>query len=248
MSFKESYRAEVKAFQELKSSIELLKTWKENEEPGKTLDVLNACISADKAIILLYKNIGEAWNDLASQIVADKAALEALKSELESTKDETNEKIDEVNNYLNGRLNTLETVVNEEIEPAISAIQRRLDTIAKKYYSVTVSADPTRWTLDNNTGTYYFIANATGDPKFDDLRKGIYMFTGNFATSQGYVNEIDKARSSGLIGTIFTVGDHRYARFDAPAVPTSFVNITLTIIFEDCESDDFTKDRFVQGF
>lgn len=111
MGFKENIRAEQKHFLNLKTLVSLLSRWASDEKDAKTVDILNSCIEADKTLILLYKNLGEIWNELAGAIVAEKARLEALRSEVSEFKDEVNGKIDEVNNYLLSLIRDLETRV-----------------------------------------------------------------------------------------------------------------------------------------
>jgi hypothetical protein len=130
MAFKDTARAEAKYFQNIKSLIETLKTWRQGENPAKTEDILDSCIEANKALILLYKNVGEVYNELVSLFVKQQGELIALRDYIHALKDELNEKIDDVNNYLNGRLTELEGRVEaveqslEELWEAFRALHR----------------------------------------------------------------------------------------------------------------------------
>lgn len=108
MAFKDNVRLEQIYFSNLKKTIKALNDWKQTETVTELSDVLNSCIESNEAILLLYKNIGECWNDLSSFIAADRAKLEELAGVVSSEKDEINAKIDDVNNYLVNRLATVE--------------------------------------------------------------------------------------------------------------------------------------------
>ena len=121
--FKENVRAEAQYFKSLKSLVASLSAWKNGTIDRTTEDIIDNCILADKTIIMLYKNLGEAWNELTAYIMHNKAGLEKLKAELESFKDEINEKVDEVNNYLVNRIT--------EIENALQTLQNAFETMHK---------------------------------------------------------------------------------------------------------------------
>lgn len=108
MPVNESLRLEAIYFQNLRSMIDTLKGWKASEEPGKIYDIIDSCISANSAILLLYKNLGESAADFAAQIKQTGEALDKFKTAVEIYKDELNEKIDDVNNYLNALISDLE--------------------------------------------------------------------------------------------------------------------------------------------
>ena len=108
MPVNEKLRLEAIYFQNLRSMIDTLKGWKASEEPGKIFDILDSCISANSAILLLYKNLGESAADFAAQIKKTGEALDKFKTAVEIYKDELNEKIDDVNNYLNALISDLE--------------------------------------------------------------------------------------------------------------------------------------------
>ena len=130
MAFKDNMRLEQIYFQNIKSTIDVLKSWKGETEDAKTTDIIDAVISCDSAVLLLYKNIGECWNELTAQIQKEMKDLEELKTKVENYHDELNEKIDDVNNYImaiireiEGRLDSLESRM-DLVEDDLATIQR----------------------------------------------------------------------------------------------------------------------------
>ena len=156
--FKENVRAEAQYFKSLKSLVASLSAWKNGSLDRTTEDIIDNCILADKTIIMLYKNLGEAWNELTAYILHNKAGLEKLKAELESFKDEINEKVDDVNNYLVNRINEIEDAL-QTLQEAFNAMHkvhiykaRKINGTTYKIYDGDVEASLTdaRTYLDNN--------------------------------------------------------------------------------------------------
>ena len=168
MGFKDNMRLEQIYFANLKRNIATLKAWKESEADAKTLDVLNSCIEADEAIILLYKNLGEEWNELTAYIVEEKGRLEALKAELEAFKGEINEKVDDVNNYLVNLIRELEARV-EIIEDDL----RTMDRV--KIYSLD-TIDGVRYLRDGER-------NVTTEEVYEKILRNYIVFVKQSATS-----------------------------------------------------------------
>lgn len=100
MGFTQSFRMERAYFERLKSLIPLLKAFLETEGSEETRTMLENEITADGSILLLYRNLGEAWAELADLIEKLKNALAEEHELVEQYHDELNEKIDEVNNYI----------------------------------------------------------------------------------------------------------------------------------------------------
>lgn len=128
MAFYETIRLERKYFENLRSLIDTLNSWLPGEEPGKIQDLLANGIEANKAILLLYRNLGECWNDLTSMIAKTNQELGDLKVQVEQYHDELNEKIDEVNNYLMALIRDLESRV-QSLENRMDAVEARLDAL-----------------------------------------------------------------------------------------------------------------------
>lgn len=107
-NFKDSYRLERVYFEKLKSMISILKSFLENETDEKTRAILSNEIDDNGAILLLYRNLGEAWAELADLIQKLRNDLNDLDEKEEAYHDELNERIDEVNNYLMALIRALE--------------------------------------------------------------------------------------------------------------------------------------------
>ena len=107
-TFKDSYRLERVYFEKLKSMISILKSFLENETNEKTRAILENEIDDNGAILLLYRNLGEAWAELADLIQKLRYDLTDLDEKEEAYHDELNERIDEVNNYLMAIIRALE--------------------------------------------------------------------------------------------------------------------------------------------
>lgn len=107
-NFKDSYRLERVYFEKLKSMISILKSFLDNETDEKTRAILANEIDDNGAILLLYRNLGEAWAELADLIQKLRNDLNDLNEKEEAYHDELNERIDEVNNYLMALIRALE--------------------------------------------------------------------------------------------------------------------------------------------
>lgn len=148
MAFKENMRLEQIYFSNLKSLIEVMKTWRGEEEPGKVYDIIENCIQADAAILLLYRNLGEEWNELTAILQKEMHDLEDLKAQMNEYHDELNEKIDEVNNYLLGLIRDLEMRV-AALEARMDAVERDLASLVRNYI-LDLSLNNTEWELKYN--------------------------------------------------------------------------------------------------
>lgn len=151
MAFRENLRLEQIYFNNLRTLIDTLKAWRGTEEPGKVKDILDSCIEANAAIILLYKNLGEEWNELTALFNKNAKDLADLKDLLEEYHGELNDKIDEVNNYLMALIRDLETRM-DAAEARLDAIEEDLDSLVRNYlveleedggvYSLTYNGEP----------------------------------------------------------------------------------------------------------
>ena len=112
MAFKDSLRLEQIYFQKLKDMIKTCKAWYDGENTDKDRDILEALIQACAAILLLYRNLGEEWNELTALIQRTIHDLVDLKDKTDAYHDELNEKIDEVNNYLNAAITVIEAQID----------------------------------------------------------------------------------------------------------------------------------------
>lgn len=108
MDFKNSYRVEAVYFQKLKSDIDIAKSYIAAGATDEARAVLENLVDVDGAVLLLYRNIGECWAELANAIEKTKKELDALRDQQEQYHDELNEKIDEINNYIIRLINALD--------------------------------------------------------------------------------------------------------------------------------------------
>ena len=146
-------RLELTYVKNLKTLSETLKAYKAGEKNASVLELFDACITSAKAIILLYKNLGEAWNELTAYIVAEKGRIEGLKTEFETFKGEINEKVDDVNNYL---VNLI-----RELEARVDAVEEILRSMHKVYIYTAVSTGLNKYKIyDGETEVTYAEARA----------------------------------------------------------------------------------------
>lgn len=121
-------REELTYVKNLKTLYEMLKTYKQETTRKDLLTIFDSCIASAKAIILLYKNLGECWNELTAYIIAEKNRLESFKAEFENFKGEINSKIDEVNNYLNSEIKELDTRLHD-LEETVEDLSNDIDAL-----------------------------------------------------------------------------------------------------------------------
>ena len=236
MTFKDNVRIEQIYFAKLKNIVNTLSAWKTGETDTKTADILESCIQADETILLLYKNLGEAYNELSSFIVAEKAELEGVKADLSNFKDEINEKVDDVNNYLMGRVSALEDRVTE-LENDVTDIQDflTLNTRVRLIYTDTIDEDNLiedlfNWETDEaityeelynlcNTNWVVILMDYTQDPPvlayLDKWEDGAVYFTRNEVT-HGYDNVSRTYYVSSLIKHVYLIleDEMRYDRYE----------------------------------
>ena len=166
MAFKENQRIEQIYFSTIRSNIETLKKWKDGETDLKMADVLTSLINADSALLLVYKNLGEAYSETVSMIKAEKAGLEALRADFASFNTAINAKIDEVNSYLLSLIRALEERV-DDLEGRVGNIEHTMNATnrTKTVYIDDIEQD-TFTIYDYNTDeelTYSDLENFTGN-------------------------------------------------------------------------------------
>lgn len=115
MAFTKSYRLERVYFERLKSMIDILKPYLNEETDEKLKAILENSIDDNGAILLLYRNLGEAWAELSDLIKKADEKIDATKEEAEKYHDELNERIDEVNNYIMGLIRILEETKQDKL-------------------------------------------------------------------------------------------------------------------------------------
>lgn len=100
MDFNNSYRMESVYFKKLKSDIDIIKSLMKpgNDEEARSL--LENSVDVDGAVLLLYRNLGDAWAQLNNLFTDLSKRLDLTKEDIDNYHKELNEKIDGVNNYL----------------------------------------------------------------------------------------------------------------------------------------------------
>ena len=111
MAFSNNFRMERVYFEKLKGQIDILKSYLDNENDEKIKSMLKNGVDADGAILLLYRNLGEAWAELSELIKKADEKIDQTKEEAEQYHDELNQRIDEVNNYIMVIIRNLEETV-----------------------------------------------------------------------------------------------------------------------------------------
>lgn len=130
MAFKDTYRLEKVYYENMLTLLKGLKALKENpsaDEITKVNEILDDTIACNESIIIIYKNLGELYAEVAQKFVDLLTDLKAIRDDLEMWKNEINEKIDDVNNYLMGHIRDLDDRVTS-LEGRVSDLEDRMDT------------------------------------------------------------------------------------------------------------------------
>ena len=154
MAFTNNFRIERIYFEKLKSNIDILKSYIEAGATGEALELLKNSVDVDGAVLLLYRNLGEAWAELADLIQKTQKDLKDLAEKTEAYHDELNERIDDVNNYL--------MMLIRELEARLQIVEHDLATMNRnKYYD-----------LVENEGSY-LIEKDGETVYFDDIKEDV---------------------------------------------------------------------------
>ena len=133
MSFTNSYRLERIYFEKLKDMINKLQPYLNEETDEKLKAILENSIDDNGAILLLYRNLGEAWAELSDLIKKADEKIDQTKEEAERYHDELNQRIDEVNNYIMVIIRNLEETVADherrigDLEECCEDVQEALE-------------------------------------------------------------------------------------------------------------------------
>lgn len=147
MTFTDGYRVERVYFERLKSLITILKSLKDGVQDETVRTLIENAIDSDGAILLLYRNLGEAWAELADQVQKTRKMLQDLDEKTEKYHDELNERIDEVNNYLMALIRALEARM-DAVEADLAQMGRLFTYDLQRVndeYTLTESGQPVTW-------------------------------------------------------------------------------------------------------
>lgn len=145
MTFTESFRMERVYFEKLKNNITDIKNLLAagNTEDARIL--LENSVDVDGAVLLLYRNLGECWAELADQIKKTRDELDALKEATEAYHDELNEKIDNVNFVLLRLINALDA--------RLTVVENDLATMPRvKFLSLVYDENESAYSIQNADG------------------------------------------------------------------------------------------------
>ena len=101
----DTLRLEEKNYRNIETLMQLLKA---SGPDATSQELYENAVEADRGIILLYKNLCEAWAEAQNLFKKADDKINTVKEESDKYHDELNEKIDEVNNYLNALIRELE--------------------------------------------------------------------------------------------------------------------------------------------
>lgn len=122
MKFKDIHRLERVYYENIWTLLNTLRTFKDKPVDFDTVrELLDNAIADNESIIIIYKNLGELYNEISIRFTELGKELKDLRDNLEEWKDEINDKIDELNNYI--------MTLIREIESRLDAIEERLNDI-----------------------------------------------------------------------------------------------------------------------
>ena len=213
MAFKDNFRMERVYFEKLKSDIDIMRSYIAAGAVDEAKAVLENAVDVDGAVLLLYRNVGEAWAELADAITQTKKDLEALKEKTEAYHDELNEKIDEVNNYIIRLINAL--------DERLTAVENDLATMSRvKFLNLVYDETEQEYTLEDKDGNTIDFASLSEMVEFPHLV--IVRGTVNGEETDFYLRESDPDDASGVF------------EFYAAALVNNVVHeITVTMLPDD---------------
>lgn len=151
-TFANSYRLEKVYYENMWTLLNVLKALKENpnrNDSGAITELLDNAIADNESIIIIYKNLGELYAEIADRFTELGKELKDLRDSLEDWKDEINEKIDDVNN-------TLMTYIRE-IWERLDAIEADLASLQRNIFiDLVYDSDTQTYSLERNGETLDF--------------------------------------------------------------------------------------------
>lgn len=189
MTFTESFRVERVYFEKLKNNITDIKNLLAagNTEDARIL--LENSVDVDGAVLLLYRNLGECWAELADQIKKTRDELDALKEATEAYHDELNEKIDNLNFVLLRLINALDA--------RLTVVENDLSTMPRvKFLSLVYDETESAYSIQNPDGetvSFEDVSEMAEFPHFIVLTDadGKYYMPEEY-TDSGFMWHIDK--------------------------------------------------------
>lgn len=173
----DTLRLEEKNYRNIETLMQLLKA---SGPDATSQELYENAVEADRGIILLYKNLCEAWAEAQNLFRKADEAIKENKEESDKYHDELNEKIDEVNNYLNSLIRELQ----EEIDDIdLSDILERLTTAEGNITSLGNRMTTAEGNISNLNALINKITKRT-----DDTRSNVIAVNKNVVYPNGYTN------------------------------------------------------------
>ena len=195
MAFKDTYRLEKVYYENMWTLLRSLKALKENpssDEITKVNEMLDDAIACNESIIIIYKNLGELYAEVAEKFVDLLTDLKALRDDLEMWKNEINEKIDDVNNYLMGHIRDLDDRVTS-LEGRVSDLEDRMTTAENDIDALEGRMDTAEGDIDALEGR---MDTAEGDidaleGRMDTAEGDIDALEGRMDTAEGDIDALE---------------------------------------------------------
>ena len=229
MAFKDTYRLEKVYYENMWTLLKSLKALKENpsaDEITKVNEILDDTIACNESIIIIYKNLGELYAEVAEKFADLLADLKAIRDDLEMWKNEINEKIDEVNNYLMGLIRDLDDRVTS-LEGRVSDLEDRMDTAEDDIDALEGRMDTAEGDIDALEGR---MDTAEGD--IDALEGRMDTAEDDIDDLQGDVSDLEQNKQDKLTpGFGIEIDSNNEISVDTTDVQEKLIagqNITLT--------------------
>lgn len=239
MAFKDNFRIEKIYFQRVKDDAQILGSWKNDPRRYSREEIVRVAKDACDSVLMLYRLLGECWNDALNQIEKLSAELEALAGKAEAYHDELNEKIDEVNNYLNTQIKNLEIRV-ENIENSIEAFGGLPSNAnAEEGDVLTVGENHVNEWKTLNTAPIYIEANYDDD----DEVNVILTLDNEPITNSEIFALLDAGKDVKIILNSFDTGVHN----ELPVILNYVKTYNETVVEEDMDEIEFdVETRYFQ--
>lgn len=232
MAFKDNFRIEKIYFQRVKDDAQILGSWKNDPRRYSREEIIRVAKDACDSILMLYRLIGESWNDALNQIEKLSAELDALAAKTDAYHDELNEKIDEVNNYLNTQIKDIEAQIDAfgGLPSNANANEGDVLTVGENHVNEWKTLAPIYIDANYNSDEYRVILTLNNEP----------------ITNTEIFALLDAGKDVKIILNSFDTGVHN----ELPVILNYVKTFNETVIEEDEEEQEIEADvetRFFQA-
>ena len=210
MTTRDNLRVEQVYFENLKRTMNELAA-KKSELDGTMQTLAENAVAADENIIMLYKNLCEAWIEAENLFKKVDTDTQAITERIDSLEKEFNEKIDEVNNYIVSITRALDERLTQA-EGDIDALEGRMDTAEGDIDALEGRMDTAEGDIDALEG------------RMDTAEGDIDALEGRMDTAEGDIDALE-GRMDTAEGDIYDL--------EAEAVKTVIVTDTTPVITAD---------------